>query len=105
MRKKKQDGNLGPDMRAKIAASLPDAIDFAMQSYRKFYEREKYEDAKDFSAHHSACKTAIAHIELLLKLAAWAKLPDDDTDHGLAALLSDAEAELKRYNAEEDDDE
>lgn len=105
MKNKKQGKRLGADMRAKIAESLPHAIDFALQSYRKFYANETYADAKDFSAHHTACKTAIAHIELLLKLASWAKLPDEDTDDELAALLSDAEAELKKYNAEEDEDE
>lgn len=105
MSKKKQGGGLGADMRAKIAAGLPDAIDRAMRSYREFNEQEASKTAKDFSAHHTACKTAIAHIELLLKLAAWAKLPDEDTDDVLAGLLHDAEAELKRYNEEEDADE
>lgn len=105
MSKKKQGGGLGADMRAKIAAGLPAAIDHAMQSYREFYEKEKPEGAKDFSAHHTACKTAIAHVELLLKLAAWAKLPDADTDNTLTTMLKEAEAEVKRYNAEEDADE
>jgi hypothetical protein len=105
MTKKKQGKRLGADMRAKIAESLPHAIDFALQSYRTFYAKNTYTDAKDFSSHHAACKTAIAHIELLLKLASWAKLPAEDTDDGLTALLSDAEAELRKYNAEEDENE
>ncbi|MBU6234528.1 MAG: hypothetical protein KGQ41_01675 [Alphaproteobacteria bacterium] len=107
MARKKQGDSLGEETRAKVAQSLPDAIDHAMQSYRLFSNQNVSTDAKEFSAHHAACKTAIAHIELLLKLAAWAKLPDKNTDGELATLLSDAEEELRKYNETggEDDDE
>ncbi len=103
MKKKKQGGSLEENSRAKIAHCLPDAIDCALQSYRRFYGQESSEgaSAKDFSAHHSACKTAIAHIELLLKLAAWAQLPRKDEDAGLALLMADAQLELDRYNGDE----
>ena len=92
-------------MRATIATHLPDAIECAMQSYRRFYAQETEDDARSFSAHHSACKAAIAHIELLLKLAAWANLPrKDGDDAALAALMADARDELERYREEEDDE-
>ena len=105
MPKKKQGSALEEKTRAKIAQYLPDAIDCALQSYRRFYADEMVEDAKAFTAHHTACKTAIAHIELLLKLAAWAHLPrDNKSDDTLAALLSDAQTELNKYKEEEDND-
>ena len=48
---------------------FPAALWAAILSYKYLSESEIPEDAKGFSAHHSACKVAIAHIELLIKLA------------------------------------
>lgn len=68
------------ETRDAIAAFLPGAIAAALQSYSNFLEEQATTDAqtdsKDFKAHHDACKVAIAHIELLVKLAKWADLPD-----------------------------
>ena len=63
---------------------------------------------KKFAEHHSACKVAIAHIELLIKLARWADLPDvaAEDQNGqviLAAMMQQAEDELNRYKAQEED--
>lgn len=101
MRNKQKGPTLEENTRAKIAKYLPNAVDCALQSYRRFYGTTDFETAKDFSAHHTACKAAIAHIELLLKLAAWARLPREDADTGLAVLMADAQAELDRYNHSE----
>lgn len=97
------------EMRRRIAAFLPDAIVTAISSYRDFYGAEQaFETAKDFSAHHSACKAAIAHIELLIKLAKWADLPDQnghkEDDARLAQLLMDAQKELYEAQVELRDD-
>jgi len=104
MPRKKQGPTLEDDTRAKIARCLPSAIDYALQSYRQFYDGDHFENAKEFSAHHTACKAAIAHIELLLKLAAWANLPSNNGpyDDALTGLLADARSELENYH--EDDD-
>lgn len=69
-------------MRAKIACHLPKAFDAAICSYQSFYDTALYDDAKSFSAHHSACKAAIAHLQLLIKLADWveADTPEDDLE-------------------------
>ncbi len=93
--------------RRRIATFLPDAIARALTSYHRFSRSEggaADEDTspKDFSAHHSACKVAIAHIELLIKLARWADLPDAKAeDHNnqiiLAAMMQEAEEELRAY--------
>ena len=95
-----------PLTRAQIAAFLPDAISTALTSYKNFYDSEAvFETAKDFSAHHAACKAAIAHIELLIKLARWADLPDGtqdaDKDAQLALLLASAQSELEKIKAQE----
>jgi hypothetical protein len=59
--------------REAIIAFLPGAIAAALLSYSRFLEeqatKEDPTDAKNFKAHHDACKVAIAHIELLVKLA------------------------------------
>ena len=91
-------------MRRQIAQFLPEAILTAMKSYQNFCAvTDESEDAKGFSAHHSACKAAIAHIELLTKLAKWADLPDQnghkEEDQALADILKDAEKELKKLQS------
>lgn len=54
---------------------LPDAIKTAFESYRAFMQQDISEaEPKAFSDHHGACKAAIAHINLLIKLAEWAEM-------------------------------
>ncbi len=89
--------------REQIAMFLPEAIRKTLTSYKQFMETEKAGiDAKEFKDHHTACRVAIAHIELLLKLARWADLPDAVTQDQnnkivLLAALNEAEKELKEY--------
>lgn len=42
----------------------------ALTSYQTFLADESWSDAKEFSAFHSACKSVLGHIALLLKLTA-----------------------------------
>lgn len=74
--------------RQQIAEFLPAALSRAIDSYYEFVTRPEdipkidpsatdKNPAKIFSDHHTACKVALAHIELLLKLAKWAELSDD----------------------------
>jgi hypothetical protein len=88
--------------RVQIARFLPDAIAAALTSYHRFMEQQIPQEAQEFGKHHTACKVAVAHIELLLKLARWADLPDPRAgDHNnqivLAAMMQEAEDELRRY--------
>jgi hypothetical protein len=88
--------------RRQIAEFLPDAIARTLKSYRGFSEQKPAEEARDFYAHHNACKVAISHIELLIKLARWADLPDEGAeDHNqqiiLAEMMASAEEELQRH--------
>lgn len=92
--------------RADIAAFLPGAIQTALDSYKMFSEAQITDDAcaptsQAFKAHHDACKVAIAHIELLIKLARWADLPDPKVEDEvqqkmLAQVIDSANAELER---------
>lgn len=93
------------ETRRQIASFLPDAIVRALTSYHEFSKSNAEEDeCKRFAANHSAAKAAIAHIELLLKLARWADLPDPQAeDHNrqiaLSAMLQEAKEELEGYRA------
>jgi hypothetical protein len=88
--------------RAQIAQTLPHAIERAIASYHQFYDQPTPDEAKEFSAHHSACKAAIAHIELLLKLARWADLPDTHEDQSdLKVMLEQAQDELNGTQKDE----
>ncbi len=85
--------------RKQIAEFLPNAIRVSIASYRVFSGKEKSNNPKDFKEHHGACKTAIAHIELLLKLAKLADLPDEQFDNQnnhnvLLDLIESAQGEL-----------
>lgn len=89
------------ETRAQIAGFLPRAIATALASYDLFLGRDVPENAKEFKAHHDACKVAIAHIELLIKLAQWADLPDAESEdeghkNALAAMIAAAQAEVEK---------
>ena len=90
--------------RQDIAVFLPGAIQAALESYQMFSEAQITDDASTpssqaFKAHHDACKVAIAHIELLIKLARWADLPAPELENEkaqklLQGLMQNAQAEL-----------
>lgn len=90
-------------MRSRIAEFLPRALEKAIASYENFMEKEndttKEPKGPNFKIHHDACKVALAHIELLVKLARWADLPDpelEDENHqrALRSLIEQARGEL-----------
>lgn len=106
-------------MRLRIAEFLPQAIETAMLSYQEFSEEQatlpasealdvaKDDKAKIFKAHHDACKVAIAHIELLIKLAKWADLPDpelsgQEESKMLQTIIENARMEQRGYKYEDD---
>ncbi len=87
--------------RAEIAKALPCAIKTALESYKRFSEQEELGDAKEFKAHHDACKVAIAHIELLLKLAdgvgAEKSQEDSEYDQGVMSRMIESAREVHLY--------
>lgn len=88
--------------REQVAQFLPQAIEKSLESYRTFMNADISSDHKDFSDHHKAAKVAIAHIELLIKLARWADLPDatiegQEKANVLTECLVKAEAEWTSY--------
>ncbi len=95
--------------REQVAEFLPRAIKKALTSYHNFMGNEVPGDAKGFSQHHSACKVAIAHVELLLDLARWADLPGDEKEgrdyQKLAGIVTKAEQQLTAFQEQQGEEE
>ncbi len=90
--------------REQLVEFLPAAIKKATASYQEFAgrvipkEEKDKSDVKNFTEHHAACKAAITHIELLLKLARSAGIgADADADGEAAAALMLAAREDLSY--------
>lgn len=94
-------------MRREIIKLLPDLLKKALESYSSFMTKQlsdekTTDDSKNFKSHHDACKAALAHIQLLIKLANWAEPGHANTDHPdhsvLATMVSKAESEIRSYD-------
>jgi len=91
--------HLEPETRARIADFFPRAISTALESYQNFTAETPLEEAGKFKAHHDACKVALAHIELLIKLAHWADIPDPKAEDEnqqkiLLSMIETAQSEV-----------
>ena len=93
--------NIDPKTQRQIVDFLPSAISKTLQSYEGFILSEEVGDAKEFTAHHNACKVAISHLELLLKLASWAEIPTAEGDKYLSGILNEAKRRVSQHHAHE----
>lgn len=90
-----------------LKKTLPTRISNVIKSYEVFSDQPVPEDAKGFSAHHSACKSAVVHAETLLKLARWTE--DDEAlekdeknaEDDLASILQEARQADIEFEEEE----
>ncbi len=91
-------------LQSDVSDCLQKAISKALDSYHCFMEQDAPEDAKGFTAHHNAAKVAIAHVELLLKIAKSSSCSKDteNNEAEFVALLKEAEEELKTYKSRQD---
>ena len=94
--------------REQIADFLPEAIRLAFESYKEHMSTTIKTDA--FESHHKQAKVAISHIELLIKLAKWADLPDkkivgDMEAEYLQSLMTKAAAEIENYEEQDGEEE
>lgn len=92
-------------LKSNLKKTLPQKISRVISSYEEFAQQLVPEDAKGFTAHHNACRSAVVHAETLLKLARWTA---DDASCGassaseLQRLLAEAHEEAERYGDELD---
>ncbi len=101
--------DVNADTRRRIAEFLPGAIASALKSYREFLclgyagiddgVEHKQDHAKHFKAHHESCKSAIAHIELLIKLGKSVEAAADEVEEvereRLRQSVKEAQAEIE----------
>ncbi|MEO5373164.1 MAG: hypothetical protein H7840_02665 [Alphaproteobacteria bacterium] len=66
-------------LRRQLKGSLPKRIGKAVDSYDGFSTAPPPDDAKGFAAHHAACRAALAHVEMLVKLSRWAEGKEEAT--------------------------
>ncbi len=105
--------------RKQVADFLPHAVKKAFESYYDFVNAEPSVPTKDktrdklFSEHHAACKAALAHIELLLKLGrlTGAEARADETHFAIIRAQAEGDANDHRgkmvpgaYGDEESDE-
>lgn len=84
-----------------LAEELPRAIERALESYADFSARSFPLDAKEYDAHHKACKAALAHLDALAKLVKWVEDNDTspqtrDTTTPMQSMLTQARLGLLR---------
>ncbi len=90
-------------LRRRLAGLLPARIEAALAGYHDFAGTAPPDDAKGFAAWHAAAKAALAHVDLLVKLARWAEGSADSVDEadGIGGLLSQARAALAALDEED----
>jgi len=97
----------GATLREGLARDLPGRIRAALKAYEAFAGADIPEDAKGFAAHHAACKAALGHAEMLVKLLKWAEgevAPAEGADGDLGTLLARARQALGPDEEDMEDD-
>lgn len=89
-------------LKSRLKKTLPEKISKVIESYENFSEQAVPDDAKGFSAHHSACKSAVSHAETLLKLARWtdneAALKTEGDKDDIEQLIKEAKADIDGFD-------
>lgn len=98
-------------LRKDLASRLPGRLGALLADYEAFAAVPSAppgppEDAKLYAAHHAACKAALQHADMLVRLLRWAEgggadMPAGDRGDGLPGLL----ARARRAVADDDDGE
>ena len=80
---------------------LKEGLKLAVDSYRSFQQSEIPNDPKGFASYHQACKAALTHIMLLLKL-----IPKESSERDSSSLdwVGLARQALNGETEEDDDD-
>jgi hypothetical protein len=90
-----------------VAAQVDQAIERAIASYHTFAKDEPQStDPKEFAAHHAACKAALAHLDLLLKIARITETPapgDGDAPDARLAWVAQAREAVGAVPGEEEE--
>ena len=80
-----------------VGKELAPALQKALMDYLAFSENSAPQDIKEFNAYQGACKSALLHIALLVKLTQNGA-PMDTIIPDLSALLEQAKKELAPHD-------
>ena len=78
-----------------IRKELTPALQKALNDYLAFEQGEAPSETKEFNAYHTACKAALLHIALLVKLT-QNEIPTEPVIPDLSVLLEQAQKELSK---------
>ena len=81
-------------MMSKVGKELVPALQKALADYIHFSKAAAPTDLKEFNAFHNACKAALLHIALLVKLT-QKEAPEATSEPTLFSLLNQAKKDLK----------
>lgn len=87
--------NLNAATQQQVADFLPKALETACLSYEIYTDEIDHSNKEQFPEYHKNCKAALAHIELLLKLARLVDVPEEAVD---AVLIKHKQEALKEVN-------
>ena len=73
-------------------------LEKAIQTYQTFADADCPMQAKDFNAYHTACKSALLHIALLVKILDLSKKENIPVQTDLLDLIHQAKEDLKDEN-------
>ncbi|HBU99077.1 hypothetical protein [Thalassospira lucentensis] len=78
-------------LRDELLRDLPGDIKRVRNAYRRAAQQAALlRDAKDFTAHQTACKAGLGHLEILIKLLRWASDGDNGGDNRTANAKAQA---------------
>ncbi len=78
--------------------NLKPFLEKAVQAYQAFAQSDCPMQAKDFNVYHSACKSALLHIALLVKILDLPKDKNETQQNDLLDLIHQAKKDLKDEN-------
>ncbi len=84
-------------IRHNIYKQLPEMFQNALEAYHAIIHASDEEDHKRLQARHNAAKTALTHIQQLVRLGDWAMLAEADGKQDvlkLAELITEARTEM-----------
>ncbi len=86
--------------RIKLSQEMPHILDKVTREYIEFSSTQDTSDVKSFTAYQTACRAALTHLQLLIKIASWvqpnlARGVSIDDDSELDQLIVDARTEIR----------
>ncbi|WP_412776854.1 hypothetical protein [Thalassospira lucentensis] len=81
-------------LRDELLRDLPGDIKRVRNAYRRAAQQAALlREAKDFTAHQTACKAGLGHLEILIKLLRWASDGDKGAANGKVKEVEDVDVE------------